>query len=194
MVKGYVFKYSAESDSIMKDKLGTAKACGRGLRDPDFWSNDCPVWAVCGPYCRQSLDRGDVIFFAPKKGAIKRAKLADFVCTGILVVDRKIDNSESVLLDTQLTEDYKKRYCKDLAAHLKKDKKRSKIIRSRNFVVGDSQKSVWLGKNNCYLCDLADELEIQSIKGKLSLRRIPALNDQEVRVLYKTLTSKALQR
>jgi len=161
MTKGFIFKYSADPDDpLMKDELGTSSVCGLGLRDPDFWSNDFPVWAVCGPYYRNALFPGDIIFFAPKKSATRKAWLDDYVCTGILVVAEKLPCSENVMADTRLTSEYRKNYRSDLTAHLKRDRARTKKTRPRNFVLGDSSKSIWIGRNQEYLRIALDQLSV----------------------------------
>lgn len=193
MTKGLIFKYSADPyDPLMRDKLGTTSVCGLGLRDPDFWSNDNPVWAICGPYHRKQLNHGDIVFFVPKKAAIMEARLKDYVCTGILAVANKLPCREEVEVDHRLTPLYKERYEKDLDAHLKKDNERTKKIRPCNFVVGDSSKSKWFGRNKRYLSKLLQELNLQSVTRKLSIRRIPDLDEEQARNLYKELVGKEL--
>jgi len=193
MAKGFIFKYHADPyDSNMRDKLGTARGCGLAIRDPDFWSNDYPVWAVCGPYYRKVLGTGDIVFFVPIRAAIRKAGLDGYVCTGILVVAEKLPGPEAVMLDPRLTKEYKKKYRADLTAHLEKDNVRTKKIRSCNFVLGDSSKSKWFGRNQKYLYTTLQELGLHSIAGKLSFQRIPPLKEQQVRSLYKRLVGKEL--
>jgi hypothetical protein len=193
MTKGFIFKYSAEPDDpLMKDKLGTSSVCGLGLRDPDFWSNDFPVWAICGPYYRNALVPRDVVFFAPKKSAIRKAGLEDYVCTGILVVEEKLHCSEDVMTNPRLDSEYKKKYKSDLAAHLKRDRARTKKIRSLNFVIGNSSNSIWIGRNQEYLRTALDQVGLHGAAKKLSFRRIPPLKEQDVRSLYRRLVGKEL--
>lgn len=188
MTKGFIFKYSADADDpLLRDKLGTTSVCGVELRDPDFWSNACPVWAICGPYYREALDPGDFVFFLPKQTAIRKAKLDDYICTGVLVVQERLPGPEFVMTDTRLTKEYKKRYNVDLAAHLKTDKARTRKIRPCNFIVGNSSKSKWFGRNKRHLRTMLQELGIQNVRTKISARRISALSQVDARSLYHRL-------
>lgn len=157
--------------------------------------DDFPVWAVCGPYYREALDPGDVVFFAPKKSATRKAGLDDYVCTGILVVAEKLPCSKDVMADPRLTSEYKKKYRSDLAAHLRRDREqapRTEKIRPCNFVLGDKSKSEWIGRNQEYLRTALDQAGLHGIAMKLSFRRIPALKEQDVRSLYRRLVGKEL--
>jgi len=192
-IKGFIFKYRADSkDNYMKDTLGTKRDCGLGLRDPDFWSNDFPVWGVCGPYYRKALDIGDVIFFAPKKVSITEAGLSDYICTGILVVANVLPSLECVMADARLTVKYKEKYKADLDAHLKKDKERTKKVRPCNFIIGEVSKSRWFGKNKNRLTCILQKSALQNVASKLSIRRIPSLNKEQVRRIYKQLMGEEL--
>ncbi|MCX6653525.1 MAG: hypothetical protein NTY03_00230, partial [Candidatus Bathyarchaeota archaeon] len=63
---GILFKYDADpQDEWLKDKRDT-KICA-GFCDPDFFTNPFPIWSICGPYVRNTLRRGDVVFFLPSK-------------------------------------------------------------------------------------------------------------------------------
>jgi len=191
MTKGFIFKYSADADDpLLRDKLGTTSICGVGLRDPDFWSNACPVWAICGPYYRKALDPGDIVFFVPKQAALRKAMLDDYVCTGTLVVEEKLPCSEVVMADARLAKEYKKRYKVDLAAHLETDKARTKKIRSCNFIVGNSSRSKWFGRNEEYLGAMLQELGIQNVNAKISARRVPVLSQVDARSLHNRLSEK----
>jgi hypothetical protein len=193
MTKGFIFKYSADTnDPLMRDKLGTTSVCGLGLRDPDFWSNAYPVWAICGPYYRKALDLGDIVFFVPKKAATRKAKLDGYICTGILVVAEKLPNQEYVNVDQRLNPLYKKRYKKDLDAHLERDKAGTKKIRPCNFVLGNPSKSKWFGRNEKYLVTLFSKQPLERTAEKLSLRRIPVLEEEQTRSFYRELMEKDL--
>jgi hypothetical protein len=125
---------------VLTSSSERARVCGLGLRDPDFWSNGFPVWAICGPYYRKTLVLGDVIFFVPKKWATRKAEIEDCVCTGILVVARTLPSSEDVMADPQVDTEYKKGYKSDLVVHLKRDRvqaPRTEKIRSHALVLGD---------------------------------------------------------
>lgn len=61
-MKGVLFKYDADpNDSELKDYQSACHSIYCGIRDPDFWSNDVPVWGICGPYVRTNLEKGDMV-------------------------------------------------------------------------------------------------------------------------------------
>ena len=92
-MKGILFKYDANPyDPLLKDKRDD-KEC-KGFIDPDFWSNPFPVWSICGPYARSSLTNGSVIFFLPTMSSWKDAGIYDYICTGMLVVKKKVNKEE----------------------------------------------------------------------------------------------------
>jgi hypothetical protein len=56
---GFIFKYQAQPAGDLRDQ-------GQ-IPDPDFWHNPRTkaVWAICGPYRRQTLAKelGGMVFF-----------------------------------------------------------------------------------------------------------------------------------
>jgi len=188
--KGFLFKYDADSgDEDLKDRIGNVGCgCKRGVRDPDFWSNDFPVWAICGPYYRMKLQREDVVFFVPKKNSTRQAGLKDYICASILVVDDKIPDSKKVIMEDRLTKRYRQSYEADLNEHLKNDKPQTRLVRPKNFIIGDRSKSLWLGKRRDYLRPILQTLGLHNIAKKLSQRRIPCLNEGQTRELYEILS------
>lgn len=190
-MKGFLFKYEADlMDKDLKDRIGYVSCgCRVGLRDPDFWSNGWPVWGICGPYYRTSLQKGDVVFFVPKKGSSREANLEYYVCAGILVVDDRIPDPKEIMTDSRLTETYRRRYQADLNEHLKRDRPRTRQIRPKNFIIGNPSKSRWLGKHENYLRPILETLGFSDIAKKLSQRRIPGLNERQTKELYNILVS-----
>lgn len=188
-MKGFLFKYDADPrDENLSDRIGYVSCgCRIGLRDPDFWSNDYPVWAICGPYYRTSLQRGDVVFFVPKRSSSRKAGLEDYICAGMLVVNDKISDSKKVMTDGRLTERYKRRYQTDLNEHLKRDRPRTRRVRPKNFTIGNQSKSRWLGKHKNYLSSILETSGLNVIAKKLSQRRIPRLNKIQTSALYDAL-------
>lgn len=78
-----LFKYGADPKS---PDLYDSRADHCDLMDPDFVSNDQPVWSICGPYVRKNLEKGDVLFFLPQKSRlIKAGSRPEYICTGVLV-------------------------------------------------------------------------------------------------------------
>ena len=74
-MKGVLFNYDADPcDPLMGDNQADSGADICGMMDPDFWTNEVPIWSICGPYVRQGLKKGDMIFFLPKKACIEKTK------------------------------------------------------------------------------------------------------------------------
>ncbi|MHB1908336.1 MAG: hypothetical protein ACYCQJ_05620 [Nitrososphaerales archaeon] len=154
ITKAVLFKYGADpNDPLLRDDRGEWSWCG--LRDPDFWMNKVPVWAVCGPYVRKNLHPGDMVFFIPQLSRIRKAHLGhtDYIISGVLVVSDLIGDSKAVVKDKRLTDTYRRYYMKDLKGHLEKVDKgnRTSRIRGSNFVVGaatneTSFRSEWFGR------------------------------------------------
>jgi hypothetical protein len=188
-MKSFLFKYDADPrDEDLKDELGLLRCGGKGgVRDPDFWSNEFPVWAICGPYYRASLRKGDVVFFVPKMSSVRMAGLRDLICSGFLVVAEKVPDANSVMMDDRLTNTYRERYKADLIGHLKNDRPRTRIIRQQNFIVGDRTRSRWLGRSQEHLGVILADLGLHDLAKKLSCRRIPSLNENQTRKLYEKL-------
>lgn len=185
-MKGLFFKYKADPHNELMKDTADCEICP--IVDPDFWTNEIPVWGVCGPYFRSSLTEGDKVFFIPRKDSLQKAGLNDYICTGILVVGQIIPDSNQVMNNEILTDEYKQNYLTDLKAHLKRDKPRTKKIRPRNFIIGDRFESPWFGKNENYLKPLLKQLGIIETSNKLHFRRIPNLNDTNTKRLYNALT------
>ena len=186
-MKGVLFKYDADpTDSLMRDHQAICGASICGMMDPDFWTNQVPVWGICGPYVRQKLKLGDILFYLPKIGSLQKAGLNEYICTGILAVQTLLKNSDSVIVDSQLTENYKKEYIEDLENHLRQDKQKTKQIRGKNFVKGNSEESYWLGRNSILLKQVLSESNILD-PIKLGYQKIPYLNQNQTLTLYNKL-------
>ncbi len=83
-----LFKYNANPQSReLRDNADDQ--CG--LVDPDFWTNEVPVWAMCGPYVRESLEPGDALVFVPHKRSLVLAGMApNYIYAGIMVVSHVV--------------------------------------------------------------------------------------------------------
>jgi hypothetical protein len=177
-----LFKYDADPyDNDLRDK---SPCCS--LPDPDFWSNTVPVWALCGPYHRAKLEPGDMIFFVPKIDAIRKAGLRDYIFSGVLVVGEKPSNVHEVARHRFLREGYVRHYRRDLRAHLEDDRKRNRertrSLRSTNFIVGDKRRSFWLGRNGPNVKQVLKSLGLHRQLRRLATGRnnsIPRLSDEE---------------
>jgi hypothetical protein len=185
-----LFKYDADPyDNDLRDK---SPCCS--LPDPDFWSNTVPVWALCGPYHRAKLEPGDMIFFIPKIDAIRKAGLKDHIFSGVLVVGEKLLEVDEVARHRFLREDYTRHYRRDLRAHLEDDRKRNRertrSLRSTNFIVGDKRHSFWLGRNGPNVRQVLKSLGLHRQLSKLGSGRnnsIPRLTAEESTRLWNRL-------
>ena len=185
-MKGVLFKYDANPHS--PELRDNRRGCG--LPDPDFWSNEIPVWAICGPYVRQGLEPGDIVFFLPYPRRVRQVDrgLPDFVCTGVLVVGDFIDDAAGVRSDRRLSRDYRRKYFSDLRGHLRDDRERAprtESVRGKKIVLGDRRRSKWLCGDGTALQDLT-ALGMSSLD--LGKRRVPYMrNEAAVERLYREL-------
>jgi len=187
-LKGVMFKYDADPrDTLMRDNQADCGADICGMMDPDFWTNTVPIWSICGPYVRQNLSNGDVLFYLPKKASIDQTNLSDYICTGVLVVGEILPNSQSVIEDPDLTNDYKEAYLIDLENHLRQDKPRTKRIRGYKIIKGAPDRSRWFGKNRLYLRDLLSGMNYEYLSNSLDYQRVPYLDHSQALTLYNKL-------
>jgi hypothetical protein len=189
-MKGVLFKYDADpNDPELRDNQSACSSTICGIRDPDFLSNEVPVWGICGPHVRQNLKKGDMLFFMLKKWSWEKAGLKDYICTGIIVVDKILPSIESVLVSDLLSYSYKKEWKNDLDSHLRKDKPSTKKIRGNNFIIGDQEQSIWLGRHENYIRESLKKAGFKTHIKKLSQRKIPYLRRNAIEKLYQIITS-----
>lgn len=190
MIKGVIFRYSADPyDPMMKDKESICSEEGCALRDPDFWINSVPVWGICGPWIRTSLNVGDLVFFVPIKKSWEKAGLNDYICTGILVVSQVLNDKKEVLDESRLTATYKRSWEKDLEIHLERDGReapRTVNIRGKNYIIGDKTKSIWFGRNDKYLTKVLNDTGL-STHVRWRNRRIKDLYGNQAKKLHDAL-------
>jgi len=187
-----LFKYEADPhDRDLRDKSFCNCICSENP-DPDFWSNaPTPVWAICGPYYRAALRKGDIIFFIPQKYAIEQTGLQDYIFTGFLVVDSIHTKPSDVRNDSRIDRNYYKKYRRDLNNHMQHDAPRTKRIRAHNFVVG-TRDSEWLGLKGPFvrpiLCRLGFKPQLKTLdKGRNNC--IPRLNTKQATRLRREILS-----
>ena len=181
-MRGTLFKYDADpEDNLLRDKRDI-DIC-EGFVDPDFWSNPFPVWSICGPTVRQTIRRGDIVFFLPKKDSYELAGYKDYLCSGILVVERVV--AKNIFLSMpELNELYKQNYLANLGKHVERDWKdafSTSRVRGDNIVIGKVGVSKWFGKNDVVLRDALTQLHFEL---DLSLQRINKLSIDQCRALY----------
>lgn len=180
-MRGTLFKYNANpTDPLLKDRRND-KLC-RGFVDPDFWSHEFPIWSVCGPYVRSSLKEGDVVFFSPCKESWEEAGLPDYICTGMLIVGKKLEKNKFLNMP-EIVQGYKNNYKTSLNKHLVRDRveaPKTEKIRDKNIIIGASG-SNWFGKNNDILSDVLNRLHIDV---DVSTRIIKKLTGDECQTLF----------
>jgi len=176
-MKGVVWKYLANpDDQELRDEMGKS-GCRVLNPDPDFWGNKFPVWSICGPRVRATLDEGDVLFFTPTLSRSRRAQVPDYLCTGYLVVNEILPDSDSLLSDPRFTDRYKDNYRKDLNKHLKGDPATTRAQRPKRIVLGDRRQSVWFGRRGHPLEVAAKEAGLR--KFQIRSRRVRTLDEDE---------------
>lgn len=186
-MKAVLFKYDANPNyRDLRD--GADNRCG--LVDPDFRSNGVPIWAVCGPYVRQRLQVGDILFFLPHKRRIVEAGLKPrYICTGVLVVSHTIDDSDQLIADSRINERYKRKYLESLRSHVSHDKQRTGNIRRLKIILGSRDKSKWLGREGPVMEVVYGRLGLDATN--LSNRRIPYIDKPElVQDLYEAVVGR----
>ena len=186
-MKGVLFKYTADpTNELLKDNRDF-DVC-KGFSDPDFWTNPFPVWSICGPYIRQSLSGSDVVFFLPSKASYLQAGYTDYLCSGVLVVD-KVVSKDTFLTMAEVSDLYKRDYKKNLDAHINRSEEapRTRRIRDKNIVIGDIEKSRWFGKNDLSLRNILIKLKIFK---DLEVQRIKNLTSQECKDLLQYYQNK----
>jgi len=109
------------------------------------------------------------------------------VCTGVLVVDKIIPDSNTLIKSSQFSKTFKDLYKKDLQEHLKRDRPATKKIRRKNIVLG-SPKSHWFGKRCVKLLPLLRRLKLRDVAyGVEHDRVVRSLSDAESKRLYQAL-------
>ncbi len=181
-MKGIIRKYHA--DHAQKDLRDNAdkSGCTELISDPDFWSNRFPIWSICGPYVRNNLKKDDIIFFLPNKKSLAKLKLVEPICTGVIYVSEIIHNSNQ--LRKKVDEEYYNKYIIDLRNHLRKDANRTRKIRNKNIVIGNNEKSKWLGDKYVKLKPLVEPLDKELYYQICSNRVVEYLREDITKKIY----------
>ena len=188
-MKAIFFKYHA--DHTKRDlRDGAENICG--LIDPDFRSHELPIWSVCGPYVRKTLEIGDVVFFLPIKSKAKKAGIWNGYSsfTGVLVVDKTLTNMAQLLQDPKISSSYKRKYKRSLLNHLNGDRLQTRNIRPQRIILGSKAKSMWIWpKQKFHVSEFSNVLDLRDF----AKRRVPFLVDKKkIKSLYHKLTNKQL--
>ncbi len=181
-MKGIIRKYHADHTQIDLRDCADKSGCIDLISDPDFWSNKFPIWSICGPYVRNKLKKHDIIFFLPNKKSLAKLELEEPVCTGVLYVSEIIHDFNQ--LRKKIYEEYYKKYIIDLRNHLRKDTIRTKKIRDKNIVIGDIEKSRWLGENYKELKPLIEPLDKELYYQICSNRVVEYLREDITKKIY----------
>jgi hypothetical protein len=185
-MKGVIWKYYPKVNSPdLRDEMGRY-GCEVANPDPDFWENSFPIWAICGPWVRATLEPEDVLFFTPALIRSRRAGLPDYICTGYLTVSDVLRDSHKLLDNLVVTARYKRNYRADLRAHLNEDLPKTAELRRRNIVLGDQKLSQWFGNRGRQLNMLVPQSGIGNLD--LYARRIRNLSELEAQNLRARLT------
>ena len=139
-MKGIIRKYYANTEKEDLRDSADKYGCTELISDPDFWSNHFPIWSICGPYVRATLEVEDIIFFLPNKKSLEKLGLNEYICAGVLYVSEVINDSKQFQRTNGISKDYYKRYQIDLYKHQQKDKPRTRKIRDKNIIIGDPKK------------------------------------------------------
>ncbi len=186
-MKGVIWKYYPKVNGPdLRDEMGRY-GCEVANPDPDFWENSFPVWAICGPWVRATLEPEDVLFFTPALIRSRSAGLPDYICTGYLTVYDVLRESRYLLDNPAVTAKYKRNYRADLRAHLNEDVPKTARLRGRNIVIGDRDSSRWFGIRGRQLGTLVPQSGIRNLD--LYSRRIRNLSELEAQNLRAMLTS-----
>ncbi len=141
------------------------------------------MWALC----QEEGQAGDILFFVPKMRGLREVGLGDrgYFCTGVLFVAEIIGSEQTLQRDNRFSEAYKRKYSSSLKSHLRGDKERTKGIRPYGIVVGDPEKSRWLGREGYSRAHAFREVGLTH--EDLSARRVSHLGPEEAARLYKLL-------
>jgi len=181
---GKIHRYEVAEESPLLPGIGP-------FPEPDFWSNEVPIMAICEPTLRAGRKRGDWIFHVPKKGEVQNN--TQYQVTGILKVSELL-NSNQIYKDSRFNEEWTRRFKIDIAnsehvvGDLISNSERSKITarqRVTNHLIGDPEESAWFGRNDCELTKIASQVGINL--GSFAGQEVAALTDDEANRLANAL-------
>ena len=182
-MKGILWKYESSDDDFLRDK-------GK-CSDPDFCCNKVPVWAICAPRVRKNLDKRDIVFFIPQKSM---KNFRGYMCTGVLVVEEKIEAHHEILEDRRLSLNYLKAFRSDLRNHRMRATEQGNLdtckLLEQNFIIGNSKSSFWLGRSGPEIEAKLKEVKLYEQLRALSTgmnQSIPHLKERQAKELYETI-------
>lgn len=174
-MSGVIHRYEVLEQSALLPGIGE-------FPEPDFWSLDAPIMAICEPQLRDDVDQGDWVFHVPKKG---QTDGVDYQVTGMLKIDETL-TAKQLIENTRFSEEWTRRFKIELAdcGHLvdallngSNQQIQMAQLRVKNHLLGDSDDSMWFGASGESIRSVAQDIGVQL--GSFSGPRIDALSDAD---------------
>lgn len=165
-MSGKIHRYKILEESALLPGVGP-------FPEPDFWSNEFPIMAICEPGIRAGQDIGDWIFHVPKTEETTTGP--KYQVTGMLKIKEKLDARE-IIQSKRFDQEWIKQFKIDLAdcGHLIDDlldngNENISTIQGRvtNHLIGCPERSKWFGASGVDIRDVANDVGISlgSFKG-----------------------------
>ncbi|WP_156224477.1 hypothetical protein [Haloferax gibbonsii] len=158
-MSGKIHRYEILEESALLPGVGP-------FPEPDFWSNEHPIMAICEPAIRAGQDTGDWIFHVPKVGETTSGPKHQIA--GMLKIKEKLD-ARQIINDDRFSEEWTKRFKIDLAdcGHLIDDlldngNENISTVQGRvtNHLVGHPNESKWFGASDVDIRTVANDIGI----------------------------------
>jgi hypothetical protein len=172
---GVIHRYEVLEQSALLPGIGE-------FPEPDFWSLDVPIMAICEPQLRNDLQEGDWVFHVPKKGETSGV---DYQVAGILKID-EIVTAKQIIESQRYGEEWTRRFKIELAdcGHLvdalldgSKSQVRMAQLRVKNHLLGDPDESSWFGASGENIQKIAQNIGVQL--GSFGGQRIKTISDTD---------------
>lgn len=178
-MSGVIHRYEVLEKSALLPGVGE-------FPEPDFWSLDVPIMAICEPGLRSELGVGDWVFHVPKKGETDNV---DYQVTGMLKIN-EIVTAKHLIESQQFGEEWTRRFKIELAdcGHLvdalldgSDAQLRTAQRRVKNHLLGDPDDSAWYGASGESIQTIAQDIGVQL--GSFGGPRVKTISDSDARVL-----------
>lgn len=185
-MSGVIHRYEILEQSALLPGVGE-------FPEPDFWSLNVPILAICEPQLREDLHEGDWVFHVPKKGETSGV---DYQVTGLLKVD-EILTAKQIIDSQRFGEEWTRRFKIELAdcGHLidalldgSDSQIRMAQLRVQNHLLGDPNKSSWFGASGESIQTIAQDIGVQL--GSFGGQRIKMLSDSDANALAGEINSR----
>lgn len=167
---------------------------GKGeIPEPDFWSLDVPILAICEPKLRRSVGVGDWVFHVPKKGETDGV---NYQVTGMLKIDETV-TAKQLIENERFGDEWTRRFKIELAdcGHLvdalldgSSEQIRMAQLRVKNHLLGNPNKSKWFGASGESIHTIAEAVGVEL--GSFGGPRIEALSDSGAEKLAAEIDSR----